>query len=60
MADGFMALVDEALRWMKKEPYTEKAHRHVQMLFDEQEKILRGMKPVPQSPTLMVPLEPEG
>ena len=56
----FMALVDEALRWMKREPYTEEAHRHVQTLFDEQEKIIRELKPVPQSPALMVPLKSEG
>ena len=56
----FMALVDEALRWMRKEPYTEEDHRHVQMLFDEQEKILRDLKPTPQTPPLMVPLKPEG
>lgn len=59
MAD-FMALVDEALRWMKKQPYTEEAHSHVQMLFGEQEKILQGMKSIPQTPALMVPLKTEG
>jgi len=57
MADGFMALVDEALRWMKKEPYTEEAHRHVQILLDEQEKILRDLELRPSSEVLEVPVD---